>query len=275
MATQDSIRAKVRKKLQDPDGNRWDDDELNELIDDAQRHYVEETGALRAQAPISVKENEDVYTWPEDCLRVLRIENSERKEVEPSTSADLERQYGGRWRETEGTPSRYYSDLDGSGSFRFYPKADPSFEASSVAFGITSIAMQELQLPIWETPFGIDTDGRYIYALTSDNIYKFTIGPFLQVSKTAHGITLTTTTDTYFRINPEGTIAMWANNDKIYKTTLGSTTAAHITASSGEIEYLGPITASHSALPGLFVYNANMGAGATAHAATTTDATTL
>ncbi len=229
MPTFDEVLTRARRQLQDTGDNpRWTDDELSGWIDDGQRHYVEETGVLRSQAPISVKENEDVYTWPEDCMRVIRIENNERYEVTPTTSGELQRREGGKYREVEGTPQEYYSDLDGPGSFRFYPKADPSFEADNVDFAENETVLRDLSIGLGEDLHAVDRDDAYLYLLGTDYIHKVKIETWSIESQTAHGITLGVTFQRprFIKKVPDAEVVVWAENTTIRKTTLGGATTS-------------------------------------------------
>lgn len=100
---------------------RWSKDELIDYINEGQREYCEKTMILRAEGPLTTRENSEIYNLPEDCFMVDRVERPDGHIIEKTTSRDLQRAYGTRYRSYTGNPTHYYQDLDGQKQLRFYP----------------------------------------------------------------------------------------------------------------------------------------------------------
>jgi len=138
--TFDNLIAQVRTQLQDAEGNYWTDEEITQYLDEGQLEYCRKARSLRGEAPITRRENQDVYTLPEDCLEILRIEDSEGIEIRRISSDLAERAYSnfrsrtGSTAASGSTDVRFgYSDLDGFGKIRFYPRPNPSIEETGVS----------------------------------------------------------------------------------------------------------------------------------------------
>jgi len=186
------VRESVRRTLQDTDGNYWSDDELNDYIDEGQLEFVRHTAALRGEAPITVKENQDAYTLPEDCIEILRVEDSEGNALVPTTSNDLQRRCGNfrnRTSTTGGKPEWYYSDLDGEGTIRFYPRPNPSIEEGEITFGSNGF-----QLIAYTGNGGPSFDLIQVYdeiwALTYGKLHTFSFlgNDLIQISELQHSL---------------------------------------------------------------------------------------
>jgi hypothetical protein len=117
----DKVIERVTRITADLKFNRWSRDELIDYINEGQREYCEKSMNLRAEGPILNRENSEIYTLPNDCYRVDRIERSDGCTIEKTTSRDLERAQGSRYRIARGQPTHYYQDLDGQRQLRFYP----------------------------------------------------------------------------------------------------------------------------------------------------------
>lgn len=156
--------AKVRLQLQDAEGNYWTDDEITDYLNEGQLEYVRKTKAYRGEAPIVKKENQDTYLLPDDCLEVLRIEDSDGIEIPRTTSDDLTVRRGEfRNRTTTGTAVATdvqfaYSDLDGQGGIRFYPRPNPSTEEVEVS---TDLQANALDYPYNLSDFGVVVNTKY------------------------------------------------------------------------------------------------------------------
>lgn len=123
---------KVRRVLRDIRGKYWSDEEITEYLVDGQEDFVRYTHCLRGEFPITSKENQTVYNLPDDCMEVIRLQNSEGTVLTPATSEELDRTKGPGWETATGTPSAFFSDLDGAGQFRFYPRPVPSDEIGAI-----------------------------------------------------------------------------------------------------------------------------------------------
>jgi len=137
MATFAELRAEVRDNLQDPDGVRWTDAELDRNLNRAQKEIARRTGVLRSQTALTIRENQAVYHLPDDAIDILRIERDDGLEVDATTSLDLQRQHGDNFRTTTGAPTRHYSDLDGGRALRFYPRPSPTVEVAPIEFRLS------------------------------------------------------------------------------------------------------------------------------------------
>lgn len=133
--------AKVRLQLQDAEGNYWTDEEITDYLNEGQVEYCRKSLALRGEAPIVLKENQGTYTLPDDVIQILRVEDSDGKEIHRVDSADLQKRLGNfRARDNgsnvnDGNPNFCYADLDGIGSLRFYPRPNPTIEEGFVDVG--------------------------------------------------------------------------------------------------------------------------------------------
>lgn len=196
----DDLVAKVRRVVRDDHGNYWTDDEIKDYLNEGQREFVRQTFCLRAQSPITAKENEEVYLLPDGCREVLRMENTEGTKLEKTTSHDLQAQHGDGWRDTTGTPEAFYSDLDGDGKFRFYPRPVPSVESSLTAFDATRTQQIYEAESLWAAPYedklAVMTPTELLLLDSDYNV----------ISKKAHGLTVTMPA-TYLPMVTIGTIA--------------------------------------------------------------------
>lgn len=143
--TFEELIAKVRLQLQDAEGNYWTDEEITDYLNEGQLEYCRKTKALRGEAPIVRKINNDTYALPEDCLEVLRIEDDDGNEIPRATSVDLQARRGefrkrNRQGASDSTNVQFaYSDLDGQGGIRFYPRPASSMQENSVQFSTDRI----------------------------------------------------------------------------------------------------------------------------------------
>ncbi len=124
----DEITDRVLQDLKDKDANFWSRDEVFEYIHEAQLQYCEDTDYLRQESTIISKENREVYNYPEDIIKLFRAENSEGKKLELVDSEFLQKKFGNGFRTDTGTAQCLYSDLDGEGQFRLFPRPSPSIE---------------------------------------------------------------------------------------------------------------------------------------------------
>jgi hypothetical protein len=132
----DKVLERVTRITGDLKFTRWSKLELIDYINEGQKEYCEKSMILRAESPLTVRENSEIYTLPDDCFIVDRIERGDGDVVTKTTSRDLGRGYGGRqtrgyngganYRKERGNPIFYYQDLDGQRQLRFYPIPDSS-----------------------------------------------------------------------------------------------------------------------------------------------------
>lgn len=117
----------VLRDLKDSNSSFWSVAEINEYLNEGQLRYSEETEILRRVSPITNKENREVYRFPDGMIKLKRAENQLKNELILTDSNLLSKQYG-NFRDSVGTPSYLYSDLDGPDKFRLHPRPEPSIE---------------------------------------------------------------------------------------------------------------------------------------------------
>lgn len=131
---------------------RWSKKELIVYINEGQREYCEKTMTLRAESPLTVRENSEIYNLPDDCFIVDRIERSDGNLLLKTTSRDLQFRFSERYRKVIGEPTHYYQDLDGQKQLRFFPIPGENILAEYVNFigelgaviGIDDVDLQPL-----------------------------------------------------------------------------------------------------------------------------------
>ena len=67
------ILLRARDSLSDPKGQRWSDDRLLRLLDEAQKDIVRRAKLLRAKTTIYVIEGQHEYKLPDDVLAITRV----------------------------------------------------------------------------------------------------------------------------------------------------------------------------------------------------------
>lgn len=169
-----NLRSRIRLTLQDSDGSRWDDDELDSYIQEAQLEYARRTDILKDETVITARENQEIYNFPEAALSITRIEDSNGDALERTTSSWLRNAFGSRFLLTTGPPTHIYSDLDAEDKFRFYPRPSPSIEAASSLFSPGVPATIDIDQNITMMALSGDT----IYAADDDpsgtvNLFEF------------------------------------------------------------------------------------------------------
>jgi hypothetical protein len=130
----DKILERVLRLTGDSKYTRWSKDELIDYINEGQREFCEKTMILRAEAPLTVRENSEIYTLPDDCFIVDRMERNDGYLIPKTTSRDLARSRGRNYRSDFGRPQVYYQDLDGMRQLRFYPIPDDSITSTYRSF---------------------------------------------------------------------------------------------------------------------------------------------
>ncbi len=125
---------RVRKITADANGIYWPTSELEDYINEGQEEYCEKTKTLRAEAPLTTRENSQIYNLPVDCYTVTRLERGDGNSIKKSSSTDLMRMFGPKFRNDSGTPEYYYQDLDGELQLRFYPNPSDDLRASYETF---------------------------------------------------------------------------------------------------------------------------------------------
>ncbi len=73
MLVRDIIEA-ARDRLGDSDGTGWSDDRLIRLVNAAQKDICKRTSIYRRKAYIALGNNKTLYSLPEDCYDIMRVE---------------------------------------------------------------------------------------------------------------------------------------------------------------------------------------------------------
>lgn len=184
----DKILTRIRNITTDVDGHYWTDTELKLLIDDAQEEYCRETRSLRSEAPLTTRENSEIYNLPLDCYEVLRLERADGHVLKHVTSDHLQRIYGSHFRSCKGEPCYFYQDLDNEDQLRFFPSPSLDIRATFIPFDQEEGALVQVQDDLGaDIPFDqeegavVDTDGESIFDqnegvvsafLSTDSAYK-------------------------------------------------------------------------------------------------------
>lgn len=92
-----SILVRVRDTLADPKKERWDDDRLLRLVDEAQQTIVLAAKTLRSHTKIALFAGIETYKLPEDCFRLLRVTDVESNTILPLRSFDEMDRCEGSW----------------------------------------------------------------------------------------------------------------------------------------------------------------------------------
>lgn len=161
----DEILIRVRNTTRDQNYIFWSRPELIDYINEGQDEYCEKTQTLRAEAPLTTRENSQIYNLPSDCYIVDRIEREDGCVIIKTSSRDLQAAYGSTFRTHTGTPTHYYQDLDGQGQLRFYPTPDADLRAGFETFdsdlgGIISSTDDDAVDETYDSEVGevVDTD---------------------------------------------------------------------------------------------------------------------
>jgi hypothetical protein len=162
----DEVIQKISRITGDVNFIRWSKDELIDYINEGQREYCEKTMILRAEGPLTTRENSEIYNLPEDCFMVDRVERPDGHVIYKTTSRDLLRQYGTKYRHYTGNPESYYQDLDGQKQLRFYPTPTEDMRSVYADFtGELGAVTGNAEPADFDSELGLTTDS----TLTDDN----------------------------------------------------------------------------------------------------------
>ncbi len=233
-----TLRASIARSFQDDDYDLFSEDDLDDLINEAQRDYAERTKALRSESVISSKENIEQYNFPADYLEFIRMEDDDGGKIIPKGWEWLEETYGEKYRDATGDPIYLYSDLDGDGQFRFYPRPDPTIEDAGTVFD--AHLFQRINCPVTGDVHGIHAHSGRTFVMDVTYIHVFTGTPDARnyTKSIAHGITLAGPVSMIVAeqssVVSEDTLVWceWGGSD-IYKTTIeGEATSTFGTSTS-------------------------------------------
>lgn len=161
----DTVISRVKGITGDVNFIRWPKSDLISYINEGQEEYCKKTKILRSEGPLTARENSEIYTLPSDCFIVDRIEDGNSYELIKTTSRDLSRMFGNRFRLASGTPKYYYQDLDGQNQLRFHPNPSSdlraSFETIDAEYGaVISSDDDDAVAETYDSEYGavVDTD---------------------------------------------------------------------------------------------------------------------
>lgn len=123
----------VRKELNDPNGNRWSDEELKDYSNVAQRRYVISSLCLDGtQDYVGDSNLQGFYRLPDDFLDVIRFTVPEGNNIELVSFDTLDYRYTGNflYSTTKQSPLSFCLDFGSWNEIRFYPNPE-----SGVAIG--------------------------------------------------------------------------------------------------------------------------------------------
>ena len=170
------------------DGNRFSGTFRRDVLNEGQFEFVERSGILRSRAAIIAKENRTIYNLPGDCIRPIRLEDKNGRQLQAAHSKQLQDRYGNSFRKRDssstGEPLFYYSDLAGEGQFELYPRPTTNFNKSPLEFTVGTLAGR---INLEETIEAFDTDDSTLYVLTANNLHYYrVIGDDLIFEKTVN-----------------------------------------------------------------------------------------
>jgi len=139
MATRiDNILINARDSLSDPQGDRWTDQRLLRLINEAQETIALKGRLLRTSTTGTIVSGTATYTAPSDCATVLRIVINNQR-IDELTHEELD-DTEGAWEDDTGTDvAGVVFDKSNADKFLFYPiPTNPTY---------TSYKIQYLKVP--------------------------------------------------------------------------------------------------------------------------------
>ena len=180
------------RRLGDTDGNYWTRTEIAGLLNRGQEKFVRDTHCLMSQSPVIMRESEDVYELPTDALEIIAVHGESGVELNATTSVKLQNSGANLLNSESSNPQAYYSDLDGPGKVRFYPRPSSTLVQNSVDVLMSAIQEVNLALPttglIGNVYTAIAVQGDSLYVSDETNIYEFD-RDYRLVRTIAHGAT--------------------------------------------------------------------------------------
>lgn len=173
------ILTRVRDTLADPDGDRWSDDRLIRLIDDAQKDIVRRAKLLRSKALVPLYNNNPLIHLPTDML-LLDKAIYDGKDMPFISHREADR-IDSNWESKLGTPEYLVYDKQNKFRAKLYPAPNNIDEVNVVIndFGVITeftdidFATGNGVLTSLFPYDAIDMDGDF--GVTSDLIGNFTI----------------------------------------------------------------------------------------------------
>lgn len=110
--TRANLVTRVGLLIDDPANQRFTAAQVQDELNKAQEQFVLDTECLKDVAStITVVDGTAEYSLPTDILRVFRVAHKGLK-LESISKYELDLLYDSDWSDDEGTPKRYYVDLD-------------------------------------------------------------------------------------------------------------------------------------------------------------------
>ena len=168
-----NIILRVRDTLADPSGDRWADERLLRLIDEAQKDIVRQAKILRTHAYVPIYNYTSTVYLPKDLLMLERVVYK-GKVLKLISHTKLDAKYK-VWEETLGTPEYLVYDKQAKYKAKLYPIPDniqtlsytlndlgiiTEVEGIEVAsdFGVTVADKIPVDTALIDSDFGVTTD---------------------------------------------------------------------------------------------------------------------
>lgn len=125
-----NIITRVRDTLADPSGDRWSDERLLRLVDEAQKDIARHSNILKGSSLIEAFTNTPILTLPDDLISVSRL--SFNGDVLKAISyTEMDTKYD-NWEEKVGRPTHFVFDRLNRKEVRLYPIPDTVYEDTDV-----------------------------------------------------------------------------------------------------------------------------------------------
>lgn len=119
------ILTRARDSLADPKKERWSDDRLLRLLDEAQKDFARQSQLLKGYTTIPIVPYTATYSLPEDCWRITRAHYAEQV-LRLASHASMDAIDLGWYTETGSTVEALVFDLRNDSTIRCYPMPDDS-----------------------------------------------------------------------------------------------------------------------------------------------------
>lgn len=122
MATRiQEILTRARDTLSDPNAERYTDERLLRLVDDAQKTIALQANLLRKKANIPLIEGQAEYDLPSDCRLITRVLRDSETPLELIGHENADRLYGDAWETEVGEVQSIIFDKLNNGIIKTYP----------------------------------------------------------------------------------------------------------------------------------------------------------
>lgn len=157
-----TLIASIRDIISDPDGTRWNDTRLIELIDEAQKDICKQTKVLRTTKHLVAHPDQANYSLPEDMRLLSRVlYNGVRLVFKSHDELD---KLSTSWESDTGTPKYVVFDKLDRGILKLYPIPDFT---ENVPFELADATLMTIYYVQNPTTLVADTDD-----LQLDDSYK-------------------------------------------------------------------------------------------------------